>query len=350
MAVLHNRVSQKELKELLLQETEFRKTISFYHYFPIADPQLFRDELYRNLNALNVFGRIYIAQEGINAQVSVPESKYDAFKDFLYSIEPLTGTRLNIAIDDDGKSFWVLKIKVREKIVADGISDPDFSMEKKGKYVTAEEFNALTVDPDTIVVDMRNHYEYEVGHFESAIEISSDTFREQLPMAADMLKDAAEKNIIMYCTGGIRCEKASAYMLHKGFKNVFHLEGGIIHYANEVKKKSLPNKFKGKNFVFDNRLGERITKEIIATCHQCGKVADTHVNCANEACHLLFIQCEACADKFDKCCSIECREFIHLPVEQQKELRKGIDKGRNIFNKSKRLRPKMYDTKSGNII
>ncbi len=350
MAVLHNRVSQKELKELLLQETEFRKTISFYHYFPIADPQLFRDELYRNLNALNVFGRIYIAQEGINAQVSVPESKYDAFKDFLYSIEPLTGTRLNIAVDDDGKSFWVLKIKVREKIVADGISDSDFSMEKKGKYVTAEEFNALTVDPDTIVVDMRNHYEYEVGHFESAIEIPSDTFREQLPMAADRLKDAAEKNIIMYCTGGIRCEKASAYMLHKGFKNVFHLEGGIIHYANEVKKKSLPNKFKGKNFVFDNRLGERITKEIIATCHQCGKVADTHVNCVNEACHLLFIQCEACADIFDKCCSIECREFIHLPVEQQKELRKGIDKGRNIFNKSKRLRPKMYDTKSGNII
>ncbi|MBA2328656.1 MAG: rhodanese-related sulfurtransferase [Flavisolibacter sp.] len=350
MAVLHNRVSQKELKELLLQETEFRKTISFYHYFPIADPQLFRDELYRNLNALNVFGRIYIAQEGINAQVSVPESKYDAFKDFLYSIEPLSGTRLNIAIDDDGKSFWVLKIKVREKIVADGISDSDFSMEKKGKYVTAEEFNALTVDPETIVVDMRNHYEYEIGHFESAIEIPSDTFREQLPMAADMLKDAAEKNIIMYCTGGIRCEKASAYMLHKGFKNVFHLEGGIIHYANEVKKKSLPNKFKGKNFVFDNRLGERITKEIIATCHQCGKVADTHVNCANEACHLLFIQCEACVDKFDKCCSIECREFIHLPVEQQKELRKGIDKGRNIFNKSKRLRPKMYDTKSGNII
>jgi UPF0176 protein len=169
-------------------------------------------------------------------------------------------------------------------------------------------------------------------------------------MAADMLKDAAEKNIIMYCTGGIRCEKASAYMLHKGFKNVFNLEGGIIHYANEVKKKSLPNKFKGKNFVFDNRLGERITKEIIATCHQCGKVADTHVNCANEACHLLFIQCEACADIFDKCCGIECREFIHLPVEQQKELRKGIDKGRNIFNKSKRLRPKMYDTKSGNII
>jgi UPF0176 protein len=342
MAVLHNRVSQKELKELLMQETEFRKTISFYHYFPITDPQQFRDDLYRHLKTLNVFGRIYVAHEGINAQVSVPESNYDAFKNLLYSIEPLNGIRLNIAIDDDGKSFWVLKVKVREKIVADGISDPDFSMEKKGKYVTAEEFNKLTRDPDTIVVDMRNHYEYEVGHFESAIEIPSDTFREQLPMAADMLKDAVDKNIIMYCTGGIRCEKASAYMLHKGFKNVFHLEGGIIHYANEVNKKALPNKFKGKNFVFDNRLGERITEEIIATCHQCGKAADTHINCANEACHLLFIQCEACAEKFDKCCSVQCQEFIHLPIEQQKELRKGSDKGRNIFNKSKSLRPKLH--------
>jgi UPF0176 protein len=342
MAVLHNRVSQKELKELLMQETEFRKTISFYHYFPITDPQQFRDYLYKHLKALNVFGRIYVAHEGINAQISIPESNYNIFKDFLYSIEPLNGIRLNIAIDDDGKSFWVLKIKVRDKIVADGISDPDFSMEKKGKYVTAEEFNKLTQDPGTIVVDMRNHYEYEVGHFESAIEIPSDTFREQLPMAADMLKDAVDKNIIMYCTGGIRCEKASAYMLHKGFKNVFHLEGGIIHYANEVNEKSLPNKFKGKNFVFDNRLGERITEEIIATCHQCGKAADTHINCVNEACHLLFIQCEACAEKFDKCCSVQCQEFIHLPIEQQKELRKGIDKGRNIFNKSKSLRPKLH--------
>jgi len=272
MAVLHNRVSQAELKQLLLAETEPRTTISFYHYFPIADPQAFRDDLYKALNSLKVFGRIYIASEGINAQLSVPESNFEVFKSFLYSIGPLNGIRLNIAVDDDGKSFWVLKIKVRDKIVADGIADPSFSMENKGKYVNAEEFNRLTENPETIVVDMRNHYEYEVGHFDKAIELPSDTFREQLPMAADMLKENSDKNIIMYCTGGIRCEKASAYLLHKGFKNVFHLEGGIINYANEVKEKGLPNKFKGKNFVFDNRLGERITEEIIAKCHQCRRV------------------------------------------------------------------------------
>jgi len=165
-------------------------------------------------------------------------------------------------------------------------------------------------------------------------------------MAAEILKDAKDKNIIMYCTGGIRCEKASAYMLHRGFKNVFHLEGGIINYANQVKEQGLPGKFHGKNFVFDNRLGERITQEIIAHCHQCGKPADSHVNCVNEACHLLFIQCEECKQKFDGCCSKECQNFIHLPPEVQKEKRKGIDKGRNIFNKSRaRLRPKLSEMK-----
>jgi len=344
MAVLHNRISQKELKQRLLAETEPRTTISFYYYFPLADPKAFRDELFLHLDKLSVFGRIYVAHEGINAQISVPASNFEAFKTYLYSIQPLNGIRLNIAVDDDGKSFWVLKIKVREKIVADGIEYPGFDMENRGKYVNAEAFNRLAEDPETIVVDMRNHYEYEVGHFESAIEVPSDTFREQLPMAADMLKEAKEKNIIMYCTGGIRCEKASAYMLHQGFKNVFHLEGGIINYVNQAKENGLPLKFRGKNFVFDNRLGERVTEEVISKCHQCGKPADTHVNCANEGCHLLFIQCEECKTKWEGTCSPECFDFIHLPLEEQKEKRKGVDKGRNIFNKSRaRLRPKLSE-------
>ncbi len=344
MAVLHNRVSQKELKQRLLQEKERRITLSFYQYHAISEPFPFRDELYKSLNALDVFGRIYIAAEGINAQLSVPQSKFDDLKEYLFSIDFLKDIRLNIAVDDDGKSFWVLKIKVREKIVADGITDPSFNMDKKGRYVDPGLFNDLTNDPNTIVVDMRNHYEYEVGHFEQAIEIPSDTFREQLPMAAEMLKDAKEKNIIMYCTGGIRCEKASAYMLHCGFENVFHLEGGIINYVNQVKEKGLENKFIGKNFVFDNRLGERITEDVIAKCHQCSKPADTHVNCANEGCHLLFIQCANCEKKWNGCCSEACYQVAQLPIEQKKELRKGIDKGQNIFNKSrKRLRPRLNE-------
>lgn len=349
MAVLHNRVSQKELKQRLLQETEARKTISFYRYFAIHDPQSFRDELYATLHNLNVFGRIYIALEGINAQLSVPESRFADLQNYIHSIAHLMDVRLNVSqlenIDgvDQNKniSFWVLKIKVREKIVADGIEDPAFSMREKGHYVNAETFNLLTEDPQTILVDMRNHYEYEVGHFEKALEVPSDTFREQLPLAVDMLQKAKDQNIIMYCTGGIRCEKASAYMLHHGFQKVFHLEGGIINYVNQVQEKGLTNKFIGKNFVFDNRLGERITNKIIAKCHQCEEPADSHVNCANEACHLLFIQCTSCREKYNGCCSNECQHVFQMPLEQQKELRKGIDKGSNIFNKSKRLRPKI---------
>lgn len=344
MAVLHNRISQAELKKLLYAETEHRITISFYQYFPVSDPKQFRDDLYKALNELKVFGRIYVAHEGINAQISVPESNFESMKNYLYSFPSLNGIRLNIAIDDDGKSFWVLKIKVREKIVADGITDETFSMENKGKYVNAQEMNELLKNEDTVVIDMRNHYEYEVGHFVRAIEIPSDTFREQLPMAVSMMEDKKDKNIIMYCTGGIRCEKASAYMLHNGFKNVFHLEGGIINYAKQAKENGLPSKFIGKNFVFDDRLGERITEDVIAACHQCGKPADTHTNCKNDGCHLLFIQCEECAKVYDGCCTVECQTVYNLPEEEQKALRKGIDKGSMVFNKSKqRLRPRLNE-------
>ncbi|HQW43282.1 MAG TPA: rhodanese-related sulfurtransferase [Chitinophagaceae bacterium] len=335
MAQLHNRISRRELKERILNDTTPRTTISFYCYFKIEEPPVFRDELYAQLKELGVMGRIYLAEEGINAQISLPTANLDNFKKYLYSIEPLNGIRLNVAVDDDGKSFYVLDVKVRKRIVADGITDPGFDMANRGRYVNADQFNQLTNDPDTVVIDMRNHYEYEVGHFENAIEVPSDTFREQLPMAVDMMKADKDKNIIMYCTGGIRCEKASAYMLHKGFKNVFHLEGGIINYVNQAKEKSLPNKFHGKNFVFDQRLGERVTDEIISNCHQCGKPADTHVNCVNDACHLLFIQCDECKTKMEGTCSKECFDFIHLPAEEQKEKRAGVDKGRNVFNKAR---------------
>ncbi|MGH2642820.1 MAG: rhodanese-related sulfurtransferase [Chitinophagaceae bacterium] len=332
---LHNRVSSREMKARILAEDFKRITISFYQYEEIKDPQRFRDELYQHLSELTVFGRIYVAREGINAQISVPEIKMEPFRNYLNMIPFLKNIRLNVAVDNDGKSFWLLKIKVRDKIVADGIQDANFNMFQKGQYVNAASFNKLTEDPDTIVVDMRNHYEYEVGHFEGAVEIPSDTFRDQLPMAVDMLKDKKDKNIVMYCTGGIRCEKASAWMKHEGFKNVFHLEGGIINYVRQAKERNLSLKFHGKNFVFDDRLGERVTEDIISHCHQCGKACDTHVNCKNEGCHLLFIQCDECAKKYNGCCSTDCMHELDLPEGQRKEIRKGRQNGQKIFNKSR---------------
>lgn len=348
MTVLHNRISQKELKEKLFQETEPRTTISFYRYVPVDDPSVLRDQLYKSLNELAVFGRIYVAHEGINAQISIPASNLGRLKSYLDDSEALRGMRLNIAVDDDGRSFWVLKVKVRTKIVADGISDPTFDMRNRGSYLDAAQFNRLTDDPQTVVVDMRNHYEFEVGHFEGAQEVPSDTFREQLPMSVKMLEDQKDKNIIMYCTGGIRCEKASAYLLHHGFAHVYHLEGGIIQYAHSVKKQGLQNKFLGKNFVFDNRLGERVGEGVIAHCHQCGRPSDRHVNCKSDACHLLFIQCEDCAQEFDSCCSKVCQDFVRLHPEEQKAKRKGKSQGRNVFNKSRyRLRPGASPIKEG---
>jgi UPF0176 protein len=336
MPVLHNRISNEELKARMLAETTPRTTVSFYKYFPIETPQAFRDALYIAFEKLQVFGRVYIAQEGINAQISVPTPHYEAFKTALFQAHPaLNGIRLNIAVDDDGKSFWVLRMKVRNQIVADGINDPNFNPSHVGTYLKAQDVNRLAADPNTIFVDMRNHYEYEVGHFENAIEVPSDTFREQLPMAISMLQEHQDKNIVMYCTGGIRCEKASAYMLHNGFKNVFHVEGGIIEYARRAKAENLPLKFIGKNFVFDERLGERITEDILAQCHQCGAPCDVHTNCKNDGCHLLFIQCESCANQYDGCCSEECTTEYHLPIEEQRARRAGRENGIKIFNKSK---------------
>ena len=335
MKTLHNRVSRALLKQKALNDSTPRHTISFYSYFPIEDTQAFRDKWYDQFSNFEIFGRIYIASEGINAQISCPTSNLNSLKDFIYSHPNLNGLRMNLAVDDRIGSFYVLDIKIRNRIVADGIEDSSFSMQNKGKYVNAEKFNDLIKEADTLIIDMRNHYEYEVGRFKNAIEIPSDTFRQQLPMAAEMFESEKDRNIIMYCTGGIRCEKASAWMLHNGYKNVFHLEGGIINYVNQVREKGLENHFIGKNFVFDERLGERITEDIISNCHVCGKPCDTHVNCINSSCHLLFIQCDDCKEKLNSCCSTECKEFIKLPSEIQKLKRKGLDKGQNIFNKSK---------------
>lgn len=332
---LYNRVDSRLLKEKLHQNPQNRVTVSFYQYHQIQDIERFRNDLYRQWDALGVLGRTFVAAEGINSQISVPKENFETFKQQLYAIPFLNGIRLNIAVDDNGKSFFKLRVAIKKKIVADGIDDPNFDVTKIGQHVNAEEFNKLADDPNTVIVDMRNHYESEVGHFKNAICPDVDTFREELQVAEDLMNEARDKNLLMYCTGGIRCEKASAWMKYKGFKNVFQLEGGIINYTRQVKERGLENKFIGKNFVFDERLSERITDDIISQCHQCGKPADTHTNCKNEACHLLFIQCDACAKKFDACCSAQCQETIKLPEEVQKEMRRGKAQGRMVYKKGR---------------
>ena len=333
---LYNTLSAAERERLIDEAGEDRLTLSFYKYAHIGNPQIFRDHLFVEWDKMDVLGRIYVAHEGINAQLSLPAKRFDEFKKMIDDISFLKNVRLNIALEQYAKSFLKLKIKVRPKIVADGLDDHEFDVTDKGVHVDAQRFNQLIDDPDTILVDMRNHYESEIGHFKNAVTPDVDTFRDSLDIIEEDLKPHKEdKKLVMYCTGGIRCEKASAYYKHKGFKNVYQLEGGIIEYARQVQSKDLPNKFIGKNFVFDERLNEKISDEVIARCHQCGKACDQHTNCANDACHLLFIQCDECAEKMDHCCSDECKDFIKLPIEEQRKLRKGKKTRRNVFRKGR---------------
>ena len=333
---LYNTLSAEERAIMIDDAGKQRLTLSFYAYAQISNPTQFRNELFLAWNKLEVLGRIYVANEGINAQLSLPADNFYAFKDSIEVYDFMKGIRLNIAVEQDDHSFLKLTVKVRDKIVADGLVDQTFDVTNIGIHLKAKEFNDLLEDPNTIVVDMRNHYESEIGHFTNAIKPDVDTFRESLPIIEDQLSaHKQDKKLLMYCTGGIRCEKASAYFKHKGFENVYQLEGGIIEYTRQVKAEGLESKFIGKNFVFDHRLGERITDDVVSQCHQCGAPCDVHTNCANEGCHLLFIQCESCKSKMEGCCSDECVSIIHLPEDEQKAVRRGIKNGNKIFKKGK---------------
>lgn len=333
---LYNKLSAEQRSKIIDSTSQERVTLSFYKYFKIGNPRLFRDHLFITWSKIDVLGRIYIAHEGINAQLSVPKESIEEFKQTIENITPLKGIRLNIAIEHNNKSFLKLTIKIRNKIVADGLNDKSFDVTNIGKHLDAKTFNELLENENTICIDMRNHYESEIGFFKGAIKPNVDTFRESLKVIEDEIeKNGTNKNYLMYCTGGIRCEKASAYLKHKGLKNVFQLEGGIIEYTRQVKENNIKNNFIGKNFVFDERRGERVSKDIVANCHQCGTPCDDHVNCANESCHLLFIQCDSCKVDMNNCCSKECKQIIELPIEEQKRLRKGKHNSNKIFKKGR---------------
>ncbi len=303
---LYNTIDSKVLKANLTAESFVRKTISFYRYYILENPTEIRDQIYNEWAALNCFGRIYIAREGINAQMSVPVHHFDAFLHTLTKFPIFDQIPIKYAIEDNGKSFYKLAVKVRQKLVADGLNDLSFDVTNVGNHLSAEEFHSLVDLGEHIVVDMRNHYESEVGHFKGAICPEVDTFREEINRITDMLAGQKDRKVLLYCTGGIRCEKASAYLKHRGFKDVNQLHGGILEYARRIKLLDLESNFVGKNFVFDERMGESVNGEVISYCHQCGKSCDVHLNCANELCHLLFIQCPECADIYEKCCSSEC--------------------------------------------
>jgi UPF0176 protein len=319
--ILYNKKSRKQLIQELNDEPFKRVTISFYRYVYIDNPQEFRDQLYLEWNRLNCFGRIYIAHEGINAQMSIPEHTLQSFIISLNTNPYLTNIPIKYAVEDDGKSFLKLSLKVRPKIVADGLDDHDYDVTNVGTHLTPLEFHNHTNSGKATVIDMRNHYESEVGKFENAFCPNADTFRDAINIVVETYKNKKDQKILLYCTGGIRCEKASAFLKYHGFKDVNQLHGGIIAYAHEIKQQGISSKFIGKNFVFDQRMGESIDGQVISHCHQCGELCDTHTNCAYDDCHLLFIQCESCTSEYHGCCSNECKTIIALPHDEQQKLR-----------------------------
>ena len=318
---LYNKKNKKELVNNLNSESFKRITCSFYNYTPIKEPEVQRDNIYSYFESLNIFGRVYIASEGVNAQISVPDYKWKEFKQGLKNYKILINMPIKKALSD-GISFYKLVVKVKKEIVAYGLSDHIYDMNKVGKYLKPEEFNKAIEEDNTAVIDMRNFYETEVGRFINAEIPLVEKSKELLPEVRRMLNGREDHQVLLYCTGGIRCEKASAFLINTGISNVKQLHGGIIQYAHDVRRKEIESKFIGKNFVFDARLGERITDDVIANCHICGGPSDTHRDCNNDACHILFIQCNQCEKKYDGCCSTECKEFSSLPISKQKELRK----------------------------
>lgn len=313
-------LSRQKQREAVENDGVDRVTLSFYKYFKVANPAALLAELLEAWSALGCLGRIYIAKEGINAQMNVPRDNFEKFKADLKSRPDFADIPLKIAVaEGETPSFYKLTIKMRDKIVADGLDDKTFDVTDTGEYLTAAEFNDYVDDPEAVVVDMRNSYESEVGHFKGAVTPHVDTFREELQLAPKLLRVHKNKKIALYCTGGIRCEKASAWLKHNGFKNVRHLKGGIIDYKHQVDREGLSNRFLGKNFVFDERLGEKIGDEIISSCHLCQKSkSDTHYHCRFQACHTLYLGCDSCVSKQHGYCSYSCGALDQLPPKIKK--------------------------------
>ena len=331
---LFNKLSKQDCIQSLQNETFERVTLSFYKYVQLTDLEKLRDALYLKWNDLKVFGRIYLSVEGINAQLSLPKFNLEEFKTMLNNYNAFEDIKYKIALEDDGKSFYKLVIKIRDQIVADGLSFNEYDITNVGNHLTAKEWNQ-EIENGALIVDMRNHYESEIGKFKGAICPEVETFKEQLPIVKDLLNGKEDNTVLLYCTGGIRCEKASSYLKHHGFKNVNQLHGGIIDYVRQIKNEEIENKFLGKNFVFDERRGERVSDDIISKCHQCGEPYDTHVNCRNVNCNLLFLQCDKCKIKYQNCCSLECIEISNLPKEKQKKLRQGVENKKMYYSHKK---------------
>lgn len=275
----------------------------YYYYTPIDDPQQFREDHHFFCLSLNLLGRIIIAKEGINGTISGLKADCEKYMDHLKSDPRFAKIDFKVE-ESEHHAFKKLYVRDKAEIVHSGLLHVK-PQEKTGIHLEPQEFKKMKNDPDVVLLDVRSNYEHNVGKFKNAVTLDINHFRE-FPDKIKELDQYRDKKIITYCTGGIKCEKASAYLLEQGFEDVYQLHGGIIKYGLEAGGED----FEGKCYVFDNRLTAEVNQvnpSVISTCYVCGQISDRMVNCANPTCNAHIPLCESCGWEMEGACSDTCK-------------------------------------------
>jgi len=282
------------------------QTLLYYCYSRIEDAEQFALDHLQFCKSLNLFGRIIVADEGLNGTVSGSAESCKIYMDTLHADPRFL--KIDFKIDDvEEPSFIKMHCRYKTEIVHSGLCDPGIiNPEKKtGIHLEPADFVKMKDDQDVVVVDVRSNYEHSIGRFKNAVTFDIENFRD-FPAMINQLAQYKDKKIVTYCTGGIKCEKASALLLHEGFENVYQLHGGIIKYGKEAGGED----FDGKCYVFDNRVAVEVNSvnpKVISTCRNCGAHTSKMINCANPECNEHFTQCDNCGEKLDGACSELCQ-------------------------------------------
>ncbi|MBA3649628.1 MAG: rhodanese-related sulfurtransferase [Chitinophagales bacterium] len=280
------------------------RTLLFYKYVLIENAELFASAHLNFCNSIKIKGRIIIADEGLNGTVSGSIEQCDRYMQHLLS--DLRFRDMEFKIDEeDTISMTKLFVRYKKEIVHFGREDVNV-WKNHGIYLEPATFLEQMDQEDTVILDVRNKIEWEVGKFKKAVTLPIDHFRD-FPKYLPQLEKYKDKKILAYCTGGIRCEKATAFLFENGFKEVYHLRGGIIEYGKQVDGKD----FDGKCYVFDSRITvdvNQVNPTVISHCYRCNTVITRMVNCANPECNNHFFMCEECGGKYRGCCTDQCME------------------------------------------
>jgi len=282
------------------------QTLLYYCYSPIENAEEFAENHLAFCKSLGLVGRIIVADEGLNGTVSGTPEACQAYMDAVHADPRFAKT--DFKVDEvDEPSFVKMHCRYKPEIVHSGLRDPHIidPTKKTGVHLEPKEFLEMKDRDDVVVLDVRSDYEHKVGHFKNAVRLDIENFRE-FPEKIKELAKYKDKKILTYCTGGIKCEKASALLLHEGFEQVYQLHGGIIKYGKEAGGKD----FEGKCYVFDNRVAvdvNTVNPSVVSTCFNCGTQTTKMINCANPECNEHFTQCDECGWKMDGCCSDACK-------------------------------------------